>query len=72
MFKSANWAGMPRRSRDYARDRNIRIPDKVRMELGLRFLKAVKKGDYIGLWKLLNVGAPVNFVGPVDHATALH
>jgi hypothetical protein len=72
MFKSAHWAGMPRRSRDYARDRNIRIPDKVRMELGLPFLKAAKKGDYIGRWKLLNLGALFNFVDPVDHATALN
>jgi hypothetical protein len=42
------------------------------MESGLPFLKAAKKGDYIGLWKLLNLGAPVNFVEPVDHATVLH
>lgn len=41
------------------------------MELGLPFLKAAKKGDYIGLRNLLNVGA-LNFVDPVDHAPALH
>jgi hypothetical protein len=40
--------------------------------LGLKFLKAAKNGDADTLLELLSQDAPVNFIDPVDHATALH
>jgi ankyrin repeat protein len=42
------------------------------MEIGLQFLEAAKDGDAPELEQLLEEQAPVNFIDPVDHATALH
>jgi ankyrin repeat protein len=46
--------------------------DELRYQQGLAVLKAARKGDAGTLQLLLEQGAPVDFVDPVDHATALH
>jgi ankyrin repeat protein len=38
----------------------------------MTLLKAAKKGDAVIVQLLLDIGAPVNFADPFDHATALH
>jgi ankyrin repeat protein len=58
--------------RDRPDTRQCDEKDKLRIELGLQVLRAAKKGDYVELRDLLSLGAPVNFVDPVDRATALH
>jgi ankyrin repeat protein len=53
---------LPRRSKN----------KKAGIEIGLQLLAAAKDGDAEELDRLIREGAPVNFVDPVDHATALH
>jgi len=45
---------------------------RVRIEMGFELLRAAKRGDDVKLGHLLALGAPVDFVDPVDRATALH
>lgn len=40
--------------------------------LGLEFVEAAKECDAAKLKRLIDDNAPVNFVDPTDHATALH
>src|SRR5690242_8178697 len=46
--------------------------DKLYDALGMALLKAVKKGDAVIIQLLLDIGAPVNFIDPINHVTALH
>src|SRR4051812_2030812 len=45
--------------------------DQLRNQLGTAFLRAAKRGDATTLQSLLDQDAPVDFVDPLDHATAL-
>jgi ankyrin repeat protein len=51
---------------------DIKQDDQLHNHLGLALLKAAKKGDAVIIQLLLDIGAPVNFVDPIDHVTALH
>jgi ankyrin repeat protein len=42
------------------------------MELGLEFVEAARECNAAELQRLIDQNAPVNFIDPVDHATALH
>jgi ankyrin repeat protein len=74
------WIGIPRSvpddgRRHYERRRPDKFDkrlEKLRTEKGLALLAAAKKVDTAGIRYLVNHGAPVNFVDPVYHATALH
>jgi len=77
--RDGQWAGIPRRDVDHGGDyhradelKSDKEKDQLRNELGFALLRAAKKADHIKLRHLLSLGAPVDFLDPVDHATALH
>ena len=47
-------------------------PYKSKLALGLKFLEAARECDATKLQRLLDEDAPVNFIDPMDRATALH
>ena len=77
------WPGIPRSDPDDARhyyerkrpdkfDKRREEREKQRPEQGLALLAAAKRGDTARVETLVRDGAPVNFIDPVHHATALH
>jgi hypothetical protein len=81
------WPGIPRSDPDDARhyyerkrpdkfdkrrEEREKKQEKRRPEQGLALLVAAKRGDTARVETLVRDGAPVNFIDPVHHATALH